>query len=321
MPNESRYSRLFSDDDRELRNAIYNKRSSQVEYILTNGSNNININININGIYDYIYAQTTPILYALQYGNLDIVSTLIRHGSDPNTILNGLKMTIFHFVCRYGELQNMKLLLGLKSHIINVNCRNKEGDTPLHLLMLLSSVPSTQNYVNLQSCIQLLLDHNVDVNIKNNYGVTPLFYLVKWGRIPIKRNLIQLLLNHTNTNVNMQLLQDYDTCTKGDTLLHCAVRVNNIDAVMMIYDNNSTDLLIRNSNQETAYDLAKKMHLKHIMKYMQRRTSLLQCNLFLNQIWKPFTIIPKERYLSTTTTNATISNPTTNKRIWLQMSR
>jgi ankyrin repeat protein len=306
MPNEKRYSRLFSDGDRELRHAIYKNQSSQVESLLTNGSNNININ----GIYNYIYAQTTPLLYALQYGNLDIVSTLIRHGSDPNTILNGLGMTTFHFVCRYGELQNMKLLLGLESHIINVNCKNKQGDTPLHLLMLLSSDTSTKNYRNLQSCIQLLLDHNVNVNIENNYGVTPLFYLVKWGRIPIKHYLIQLLLNHTDTNVNIQLLDNYDTCMKGDTLLHCAVRVNNIDIVMMIYEHHSTNLLIRNSNQETAYDLAKKMHLKHIIKCLQRRTSLLQCNLFLNQIWKPFTIIPKGRYLSGTTTT---SNPTTNE--------
>jgi ankyrin repeat protein len=78
--------------------------------------------------------QKTPLLYAMQCGNHNIVSQLVSHGSDPNTVVNELEMPILPSV--KGEIDKIKLLVEFKLHLINVNCINKQGDTPLHFILL-----------------------------------------------------------------------------------------------------------------------------------------------------------------------------------------
>jgi len=58
----------------------------------------------------------------------------------------------------------------LLSHKADINAVDKEGNTPLHLL--LSKVPADREWTS--SIAVILLDHKANLSIKNKGGATPL---------------------------------------------------------------------------------------------------------------------------------------------------
>ena len=88
-------------------------------------------------------------------------------------------------------------------------------------------------------CVRLLLDNYANVNIQDADGMTCVFYAIDCNRKPQKSlDVLQLLLNYSNIDINLQLLHR-TLCTpysKGDTILHCAVRNTNMKVVQMILE-------------------------------------------------------------------------------------
>lgn len=63
------------------------------------------------------------------------------------------------------ERENEAAIMKYVSLSVNVNCKDKNGDTPLHLAL----------YAKNEKLINFFLSHpNVNVNAKNNNGTTPL---------------------------------------------------------------------------------------------------------------------------------------------------
>ena len=102
----------------------------------------------------------TPLQTAAQYGQLDIVRSLLDEGSDVNETDN-LRMTALHAASASGRLEIAKLLVERGAH---VNSRSINGWTPLQNASKHGHAEITR----------LLLDHGAEVNVKTRRMQTAL---------------------------------------------------------------------------------------------------------------------------------------------------
>lgn len=79
-----------------------------------------------------------------------------------------------------GNLDNMQLLL--RRHT-NVNAKNAQGWTPLHIAIAGGDI----------TLVDLLLRHGADVNAESYVGATPLDHAMTYGQ---RREVVQLLRQH-----------------------------------------------------------------------------------------------------------------------------
>ena len=101
------------------------------------------------------------ILHAAWNNDFPLVKSLIEFGADPNS-QNDNNHTVLALFCGYGNLEAVKYLCSIKS--VNINVKNKEGDTPLHYATFHSELPVVQYLCSLP---------NIQINIKDNFGKTP----------------------------------------------------------------------------------------------------------------------------------------------------
>lgn len=269
--------------DDELVDAIKKNRFSQVQDILVQRSDSINLNRYIE---ENWCNRVSPLWIACRDTNRRIVTLLFAYGADPNFVAQELtQWTVLHYACNQAIYGLIKLLLEYK---IIVNCQNRDGETPLYFL---TSQRILDNHV--RSCIQLLLEHKANVDIENDLGITALFYAVKWSWGECKSDIIQLFLKY-DADVNKQLTKNYDNNVIGDTILHCAVQKNDIETIQLILECSSPNLLLRNSQNETACDLAIKLGHAPVTECLHMAL-LYQYHTFLKQNWL-MTKKPLHRY-------------------------
>ena len=175
----------------------------------------------------------TALHYSCGYGNVDIVSTLVKHKADvdaraesgetPLTIaaryghdnvvhalLSEYKCQVdtkgldgyfaLHESCRYGYLDSVRTLV---KHKADVNARTDSGDTPLTL----AARHKHDNVVH-----ALLSDSQCLVDAKGQDGYTALHYSCRYGHVDIVRTLVK-----HKANVNART-------DSGDTPLTLAAR-------------------------------------------------------------------------------------------------
>ncbi|XP_014227508.2 tankyrase-1-like [Trichogramma pretiosum] len=113
-----------------------------------------------------------PLHLALANNERNVVSLLLRHGADPNSI-NEAGETPLHVICRrrYDDDDDelLKIFFGTKAKL---DVRDKRGDTPLHLALV--------NYR--LKLVELLLRRGADPNVPNEEGSTPLHVICKSHR-------------------------------------------------------------------------------------------------------------------------------------------
>jgi cytohesin len=136
----------------------------------------------------------TPLIYAAEYGNDEMVELLLSKGVNVNE-KGDCGNTPLHFASldRWpDEMTDRKELkkkywktqLCLISYGANVNAKNDRGDIPLHYAVEGSDV--SFEYV------KLLISKGADVNARNMNGNTPL-NLAKFGG---NKDIIDLLRQH-----------------------------------------------------------------------------------------------------------------------------
>jgi len=106
------------------------------------------------------YSQTA-LMMACKNEQPEVVSLLLSYHADPN-IRDSEGHTALTIACMYGNLQIIKLLLDTKN--ININNQTIHGDTPL--------IIACKNAFG--SVVSLLLQYNANIYLKNNYHQTAL---------------------------------------------------------------------------------------------------------------------------------------------------
>ena len=83
----------------------------------------------------------------------------------------------FFTAAEKGDVKELKKLL----KEINPNIRNKNGETPLHIVAGRSHLEA----------VKLLLDHGADPNAQNEKGETPLHYAAGHGYVDVVKLLLE----------------------------------------------------------------------------------------------------------------------------------
>ncbi|RCK74497.1 MAG: hypothetical protein IGBAC_1445 [Ignavibacteriae bacterium] len=186
--------------------AIYNKHFDIVNYLIEKNANTDSRNkIGI-----------TPLYLAVEYNNLDLVKNLLSKKVRTNIELLDSKMTPLHIAVENGYIDIIKLLI---ENGANVDVKNSEGDTPLHIAL------SNNFLIQQNEIIKLLIKHSSKINTENNRGYTPLHLAVAKDN---QEFVELLLLKKAKTNV-----QD----TIGITPLHIAANNCNIKIVELLLKN------------------------------------------------------------------------------------
>lgn len=130
---------------------------------------------------------------------------------------------------KFGETENMRRLIKQGAEI---DCRDKEGWTPLHFACIGGSVDA----------VRLLLEHGAEVNARTTYGQTPLHWASASGYDPI----VMILLNR-GAQINAR-------GSDGWTPLHWACHHGRAGTALILL-NKGADYKIENVDGNTALKL------------------------------------------------------------------
>ena len=156
--------------------------------------------------------QTPLTLLAAGSGPPELFQYLLNHGAKPE-VPDQEGWTCLHFSATNRNLELCKILLGRST--VDVNARNSDGDTPLHLLFRFPNASP--------ELVKLLLDHGANVNEQNQESQGPLFAASLVGNVTATRMLLDY-----NADIND------DENVFGRTALHAAVEASNLELVKLL---------------------------------------------------------------------------------------
>ncbi|WP_410542545.1 ankyrin repeat domain-containing protein [Wolbachia endosymbiont of Tetranychus urticae] len=218
---------------------------------------------------------------AMNKGDFNLFKSLLRGKVDLNARVNINNNvndnTLLHYAARNGVELVMQEILQLEQKI-DVNIRNKQGDTPLHAAVLSSK----------RKVVSLLLNSKlgVDVNARNNQGDTPLHVAAKNGKVGIVRELLESQLE---INVNAQNEQ-------GDTPLHVAVRENKEQVVQRLLKTKfkKVDVNAQNKQGDSPLHVAVRENRKEIFQELLKPESKVDVNAQNKQGDSPLHVAVRE---------------------------
>ncbi|KAI1367690.1 ankyrin repeat-containing domain protein [Xylaria arbuscula] len=152
--------------------------------------------------------------------SVDTVKLMLKHGADPLIHDKHGGWTALHCFAWQGEdPEVLNLLLNhssTKGSSNDINVKDKDKETPLHVLLCRKEVPT--------ELLKAFVEHGANVNEDDCYSRRPLQLASMWGELKI----LEILLQHT------ELIDDDDT--GGSTSLHFAAIHSHVKCI---------DLLIR----------------------------------------------------------------------------
>ncbi|ANB59930.1 ankyrin repeat domain-containing protein [Anoxybacteroides amylolyticum] len=127
----------------------------------------------------------TPLHYAIDSGDIELVRLLVQHGADVNAT-NEAGTTPLMKAAQFGQTEIVKFLY---AHGADINRTDDQGETALS-----KAVEGNQ-----VATVQFLLQAGANVNIKTTIGKTALMTAAEYGY----DNLVSLLLRH-GADVNVK---------------------------------------------------------------------------------------------------------------------
>lgn len=169
------------------------------------------------------------LINAARWGDLKLVQSLIAHGAEVNSRDDDGE-TPLHIAAKFNNVPVIRFLV---QHKADPNSKNKNGKTPLHFAVIFSRGKI--------EAVKLLIFYGANVNAKDKIGRTPLYELAS-VRLFFK-NIAEYLISH-GVNVNAKDL-------RKDTPLHYAAGVgNNIGIVKLLVSHNA-DINAKDLNGDT----------------------------------------------------------------------
>lgn len=261
--------------------AIKHNNVQWIKAWLTNPNNNVN----------QTYLDGNTVLHwAVESGHVEIVKILLdapelnvnaqnKDGKTPlhiaiqdsiSTIkvINQTKHNYFKEVEDDYDIPYMKVIQELLRHKdINVNEKDKDGNTPLHMSVQnnhrLYRIYYIEDYIKV---IEGLLKHkDINVNEKDKNGNTPLHIAVETGNTAV----IQVLINSKKADVNKKN-------TNGDTALHMTAEKwhgqdRRPDIVKALCKDPNIRIDERNQYGYTASDIARKIGDTYMADLLQEK--------------------------------------------------
>uniref|UniRef100_A0A8C5SM59 B-cell lymphoma 3 protein n=1 Tax=Laticauda laticaudata TaxID=8630 RepID=A0A8C5SM59_LATLA len=185
----------------------------------------------------------TPLHLAVIIAQPSLVKLLLSHGASP-MVLDRHGQSALHLACEHSSLRCLQELLEGSPATLDLEARNFEGFTPLHL-----AVASLNRDI-----VLALLDHGADVDaVDIKSGRSPLLHAVENNNL----DMVELLLQH-GANVNAQ---SYG----GNTALHTASGRGLLDMLRLLV-RNGADGSLKNYHNDTALTIAKNKRVIDILK-------------------------------------------------------
>ncbi|XP_071476528.1 uncharacterized protein [Diadema antillarum] len=174
------------------------------------------------------YMQQTPLHLACIMQNSDIIRLLVEAGANPNEAdRNG--QTAAHHACKNGSAGCLGAILRYSQVDVNLNIRNYEGYTPLHLAAMIGN----------PTLVTMLLEKGADLNSKDSKnGWTPLFHAVTNQDTKLVHKMLS-----SGAEVNVQSYS-------GNTVLHVATGRGYTDIVKILV-HYGADMSLKNTQWDT----------------------------------------------------------------------
>ena len=130
------------------------------------------------------------LMKALYHDDFKQVEDLLNQGVNVNLPYNHAKWTPFMWVCKeHCDPAVIELFL---KHGGNVNSRNNEGSTPLHIMA---------RHRSSFDCLELLIMRGASQNAQDNDGWTPLMDAVHHPQVAMRISLVFSLLLGTDCRI------------------------------------------------------------------------------------------------------------------------
>ncbi|CAB0042258.1 unnamed protein product [Trichogramma brassicae] len=160
----------------------------------------------------------TPLLLALRCANKKVARLLATRGADPK-LVDARGRTALHVLCQGydDDDQSANVIFskingeGVESWTRQVDARDNEGNTPLHLALRHSH----------EKLAEFLLSHGADPNLANGNGSTPLHIICQRGSFVFDDNLMETFFEICERVDRRLLLDSQDK--RGRTPLQWAV--------------------------------------------------------------------------------------------------
>jgi len=210
--------------------ACNNGNMELVKILVTNGAN-INIDDNYN---------STPLHFAI-LRNEDIFKYLVENGADINKMTK-LKTTPVHFAVFMNKLGIVKYLVQTKG--VSINFKDMSGDTLLHLAVRTKNLEMVKFFVekgHATDIVNIIKQNPIDI------AEQEILKLIK--RIEEGEKVEEVEIKAT-IDIYEYLKKDIN----GDTLLHLAVRIKNLEMIKFFVEK-GYDVNIKNNKGKTPIEL------------------------------------------------------------------
>lgn len=208
------------------------------------------------------------------------LSEFIEKGEDICSLKDSNGYFLLHEAAANGSNKCLKFLLNLKKSgaKIDVNMRNDEMETPLHLAVDYGS----------EECVKLFLEEeDIDVNAQDDYGQTPLHFSIhsfECMKLLLEREDIDVNSKDLNLQTALHLAvsdfsqkstellltrEDIDVNSQdvnGETILHRAAAVNFIEILPILIKIKDIDINITNKHGDAFLNFIQKEEVKQKVK-------------------------------------------------------
>ena len=168
----------------------------------------------------------TPLQIATTKGNANTLRAL-NYGNDH--IPSGQHSNTLHMACKDGQSETVKRLLTRGD--CNINCTDKDGNTPLHIACKRNN----------SDIVELLLNSpNCDLNVKNTVGIAPIHITSMEGQTDI----LTLLLKKEDCKLNLKAGNDR-------TALHAACFFCELEVLKLLLRREDCDVNCRDQDGAT----------------------------------------------------------------------